>query len=90
MPSRISIGPDRSDEQRLERAALPFAGHDQRGQEGADERHDQHDQPGNQEVMAVVGVVEPHAALHDYRAQRNGTALGGLARSPLRRSRPAA
>ena len=51
------------------RAALPFARHDHRGEQSADERHDQNNQTGDEKVMAVVGFVEPEPVLHHDRAR---------------------
>ena len=78
------VGAHRRDEQGFKRAAFPLARHHQGGQQGADQRHDQHDQAGHQEVVAVVGLVEPEPALHDHRRRAgSGLALGRAARRPL-------
>ena len=51
-------------QQRLHGAALPFAGHHQRGQYGADHGHDDGDRPGDNKVLANSRRVKPVAHLH--------------------------
>ena len=59
--------PDRRYEQGFECAAFVFPRHDEGGQLGSDDGHDQHYDARNEVIAAVVGVVEP-----DARRKRDG------------------
>ena len=69
----------RRGQHRLHGAALPFARHHQRGQQGADHGHDDGDGTGNQEAAAFELGVEPVARL-----QHDGLRWCSRRRSPAR------
>ena len=56
------------DKKRLERSPLPFPGNHHGGEERSDDRHHHDDQARDQEIMAVVVLVEPHPIDNDHRA----------------------
>src|SRR5579863_7982854 len=58
-------------EERLERSPFPFPGDHHRSEERADNRHDQDNQTGDYEIMAVIRLVEPYTTHDDGRADRN-------------------
>ena len=63
-------------------AVFVFAGHQHGGQLGSDQGHDDDNDAGDHEVCALIGVVEPHAALHPDAGRGGGRAENGEKDSP--------
>src|SRR5690606_2478635 len=65
-------GANRRHEKGLERAAFPLARHHERGEKGADQRHDDDNQARYEKPRAGVRLVEPDTLLDAYRADTAG------------------
>ena len=68
---------DRRGDQKLHRAAFPFARDGERGELCPDQGQDHRDQPGNDEILAVEIFVEPDPGLHHQGRDAAGAALRG-------------
>ena len=74
-PARSPAGRTGVTEQRLQRAALPLARNQQRGQKGADHRQHHHQQPRHQKPRALARLVEPGTRHHRRTAHRSSRRL---------------